>query len=92
MTYPEGFGEGVIKTSTYEYRCCQCGYRFEEFQGITADPIQQCPKCGGQVERLLSLGMGFLFKGFEFYTTDYRSESYKRREKEGRTKDNKFKT
>ncbi|HVX86113.1 MAG TPA: zinc ribbon domain-containing protein [Phycisphaerae bacterium] len=63
---------------TYEYACEACGHQFEEFQSIKAKPIEVCPKCGKKkVKRLISGGAGFLFKGPGFYTTDYRSESYK---------------
>ncbi len=67
---------------TYEYECCSCGYRFEEFQGIMDKPIRTCPRCQGEVKRLISGGGGLLFKGSGFYVTDYRSESYKKKEKE----------
>ena len=68
---------------TYEYKCDDCGYRFEEFQSMTAEPLTECPQCGGHVERLISSGNGFLFKGSGFYITDYRSQSYKKgKEKE----------
>ncbi len=63
---------------TYEYECVDCGYQFEEFQSITADPIDSCPKCAGRAKKLISAGAGFLFKGSGFYATDYRSESYKK--------------
>ena len=62
---------------TYEYKCRDCGRRFEEFQRITDPPISSCPRCEGKVERLISAGSGLLFKGSGFYITDYRSESYK---------------
>jgi len=67
---------------TYEYRCKVCSFNFERFQKISDDAIKICPKCGGEVERLISAGAGILFKGSGFYTTDYRSESYKKRAKE----------
>jgi putative FmdB family regulatory protein len=67
---------------TYEYRCKACSYDFELFQKITDEPVKICPKCGGQVERLISAGGGFLFKGGGFYITDHRSESYKKKAKE----------
>jgi predicted nucleic acid-binding Zn ribbon protein len=38
--------------------------------------------CKGNVKRLISKGAGLIFKGSGFYTTDYRNESYKKREKE----------
>ncbi len=63
---------------TYEYRCEKCGHHFEEFQSITAKPIRKCPKCGkNSVNRLISAGAGFIFKGSGFYLTDYRSDKYK---------------
>lgn len=67
---------------TYEYECSSCGYRFEEFQGIMDKPVTSCPRCKGEVKRLISGGGGLLFKGSGFYVTDYRSESYKKKEKE----------
>jgi putative FmdB family regulatory protein len=63
---------------TYQYRCLECDYRFEEFQNITEPPIENCPECGGRAERLISGGAGFLFKGSGFYITDYRSDGYKK--------------
>jgi len=63
---------------TYQYKCAQCDYRFEEFQPITDSPLDKCPRCGGPVERVISGGAGFLFKGSGFYITDNRSDSYKK--------------
>jgi predicted nucleic acid-binding Zn ribbon protein len=43
-------------------------------------PKQLCrlPKWGhGKVKRLLGTGAGIIFKGSGFYSTDYRSDSYK---------------
>jgi len=67
---------------TYEYECEKCHHQFEKFQNITEEPVKVCPVCGGNVKRLISGGGGFLFKGNGFYITDYRSESYKKRQKE----------
>jgi putative FmdB family regulatory protein len=62
---------------TYEYRCDACGYAFERFQSITADPIKKCPECGkNKVKRLIGTGAGMIFKGSGFYITDYRDKSY----------------
>jgi len=63
---------------TYEYECPSCGHRFERFQSITEKPLKRCPRCHGKVERLIGPGGGILFKGSGFYSTDYRSESYKK--------------
>lgn len=67
---------------TYQYECKKCGHRFEKFQKMTDVPVSRCPKCKGKVFRVIGLGGGVIFKGPGFYTTEYRSEEYKRREKE----------
>jgi len=63
---------------TYDYECAECGHGFEAFQGITAEPLKDCPKCGGAVKRMIGTGAGILFKGSGFYQTDYRSEGYQK--------------
>ena len=70
---------------TYEYSCQKCGQTFEAFQSMRDEPFRECPKelCRlpkwghGKVKRLLGTGAGLIFKGSGFYSTDYRSESYK---------------
>ncbi len=63
---------------TYEYTCTACKHSFEKYESITAKPTTSCPKCKKRkAKRNISGGAGFLFKGSGFYTTDYRSESYK---------------
>ena len=63
---------------TYQYHCSDCGHDFEEFQSITEDPIDTCPKCGKKPHRVISGGAGFVLKGTGFYATDYRSSEYKK--------------
>ena len=62
---------------TYEYKCIQCEEVFEFFQKITDEPIKTCPVCSGELNRLISGGMGVIFKGSGFYTTDYKNSSHK---------------
>src|SRR5215475_3733086 len=70
---------------TYEYVCEKCGHQFEQFQSISAKPLETCPQTActqkrwgkGKVKRAISGGAGLLFKGSGFYITDYRSEKYK---------------
>jgi putative FmdB family regulatory protein len=59
---------------TYEYVCPQCGI-FEQFHSITT-VIQQCPKCGGEVHRIISRNQNIIFKGSGFHVTDNRSGDY----------------
>jgi len=64
---------------TYEYVCDACDHKFELFQSIKDDPVKKCPECGKKkVRRLFGTGAAVMFKGSGFYTTDYRSESYKK--------------
>ena len=58
---------------TYEYKCTQCGYAFELFQTMSAEPVKICPKCNGKVKRLIGPGAGPIFKGTGFYQTDYKN-------------------
>ncbi len=60
---------------TYEYKCLECGYLFEEFQKMSDAPLETCPKCGGKVKRLISNGAGLVFKGSGFYLTDYKNSN-----------------
>ncbi len=60
---------------TYDYKCLDCGYIFEEFQSITDTPLTECPKCRGQLKRLIGSGAGPIFKGTGFYHTDYKMKS-----------------
>ena len=64
---------------TYDYVCGACKHQFELFQSIKEDPKKQCPECGKKkLRRLIGPGAAIVFKGSGFYTTDYRSESYKK--------------
>jgi putative FmdB family regulatory protein len=60
---------------TYDYKCLDCGHRFEAFQSMTDEPLTACDECGGQVKRLIGSGAGIIFKGSGFYETDYKKKS-----------------
>ena len=64
---------------TYDYECDSCGHRFEKFQSIKARAVKKCPACEKRtVRRLIGTGGAIIFKGSGFYTTDYRSDEYKK--------------
>jgi putative FmdB family regulatory protein len=54
----------------YEYECEACGNRFEAIQKFSDPAIEACPKCGGQVRKLIA-APAFQFKGSGWYITDY---------------------
>ena len=58
---------------TYDYECEKCG-KFELFQSMKDEPVKTCPKCGGNVHRLIGTGGGIIFKGPGFYQTDYKNK------------------
>ena len=60
---------------TYDYKCLECNYAFEEFQSMSDDPIDVCPVCKGNVKRLIGTGAAPIFKGSGFYQTDYKNSS-----------------
>lgn len=63
---------------TYEYKCPGCARQFEIIQRMSDEPLVECPECNGPVKRLIGAGAGIIFKGSGFYTTDYRSDSYRK--------------
>lgn len=64
---------------TYDYECKTCGHGFEKFQSIKARPVRKCPQCGAlKVRRIIGAGGAVIFRGSGFYTTDYRSDEYKK--------------
>lgn len=60
---------------TYEYKCLDCGKKFEQMQRMTDEPLDTCRFCQGSVKRLIGAGAGIIFKGSGFYCTDYRDSS-----------------
>ena len=57
----------------YEYQCAACNERTEILQKISDPPSTHCPKCGGEMKKLLS-APAIQFKGSGFYKTDYASK------------------
>lgn len=58
----------------YEYHCKQCDEKTEIIQSISDPPFTHCPKCGGEIRKLIS-SPAIQFKGSGFYKTDYASSS-----------------
>ncbi len=64
---------------TYEYRCKK-GHTFEVVQRMIDDPVEVCPRCGAEVQRVFH-PIAVHFKGKGFYNTDYGTKK-RAREKE----------
>lgn len=58
----------------YAYKCKNCEYQFDVRQRFSDDPLTGCPRCEGQVRRVIS-PVGVVFKGSGFYVTDNRNGS-----------------
>ncbi|MGQ9618595.1 MAG: FmdB family zinc ribbon protein [Candidatus Aminicenantia bacterium] len=72
----------------YEYRCSECGEKFEIIQKISDASLKKCPSCGGALKKLFSPPM-LQFKGSGWYITDYaKKDSGKEGKEDGRV-DNK---
>lgn len=54
----------------YEYKCRACGHLFERIRKFSDPPLNECPECGGEVEKLIS-APAIQFKGDGWYITDY---------------------
>lgn len=64
----------------YEYMCTSCKEIQEAWQKFSDPPLTTCSKCGGNLQKLISLN-SFHLKGSGWYVTDYASKG------KGSTKD-----
>ncbi len=61
---------------TYDYVCDSCEHALELFQSFKEAPKKKCPQCGKlALRRVISGGVGLVFKGSGFYVTDNRGAS-----------------
>lgn len=64
----------------YEYICTACNHEFEKIQKFSDEPIRECEKCGGKVEKKISQS-SFALKGTGWYITDYARKGEKKTDK-----------
>ena len=57
---------------THEYKCQSCNHSFEKLQKMSDKPIAVCPRCDGDVVRLIGAGCAVHFKGTGFPGNDLR--------------------
>jgi len=56
----------------YGYRCRSCGHEFEVLQKMSDAPLKTCPKCSGELAKIL-YPAGIIYKGSGYYSTDYKA-------------------
>jgi putative FmdB family regulatory protein len=54
----------------YEYQCAACGEITEKWQKFSEAPLTVCPRCGGNLTKLIS-NCSFHLRGSGWYVTDY---------------------
>jgi len=60
---------------TYEYICRNCHHEFEKIQSMKDEPLKKCPNCHtDSLKKVISGGVGLIFKGSGFYITDYKNK------------------
>ncbi len=58
----------------YEYCCKKCGHCFDALQGLSDEPLSQCPQCQElSLEKMMSAPM-FQLKGTGWYETDFKQK------------------
>lgn len=57
----------------YEFICHGCRHQFEVIQKFSDPPVEDCPECGGYVDKLLS-APAIRFKGAGWYVTDLKGK------------------
>ncbi|MEW5733212.1 MAG: zinc ribbon domain-containing protein [Thermodesulfobacteriota bacterium] len=65
----------------YEYECKKCGKTTEALQSFSDKPLTTCPRCKGELAKLISQS-SFHLKGSGWYVTDYAGK----KPKEGKEK------
>lgn len=58
----------------YEYQCEKCQEILEVSQKMADAPLSKCPKCQGELKKLISR-TSFQLKGGGWYQTDYKKTS-----------------
>lgn len=64
----------------HEYKCQSCGRVHEVLLFPKEKEPTKCPICGAPLVKLMSSGVGLVFKGSGFYTTDYAKKEKKKKE------------
>lgn len=55
----------------YEYRCPDCGHKFDVIQKMSDDPVRVCPSCSAENVKKLISTTSFVLKGSGWYKDHY---------------------
>lgn len=69
----------------FEYVCNHCAERVEILQKFSEQKNERCPKCDGEMRKLVS-SPAIQFKGSGFYKNDYASSPATKSESSGESK------
>ena len=58
----------------YEYSCDKCNFVFELIRNVNETSSVNCPKCGLEAKKMVSL-TSFQLKGTGWYKTDYQDKN-----------------
>lgn len=54
----------------YEYKCTECGHKFDLLQSMDAEKSASCEKCGAEAKRVFSPRIAIKYNGWGFNSTD----------------------
>ena len=54
----------------YEYKCLECGHKFDLIQSMDAGRVAECEACGAQAKRVFSARIAVKYEGWGFNATD----------------------
>ncbi len=54
----------------YEYKCTECGHRFDLIQSMDAEKVAECEECGKEAKRVFSARVSIQYQGWGFNATD----------------------
>ena len=76
---------------TYDYECSSCGYLFEKFHSMLAEPLSVCPQCGlPRLVKLIGGGSAVIVRGTSTPCTGGPARKKKKQEKTKSEKETPF--
>lgn len=59
----------------YDYKCNNCGYKFEVYRSVNETDTPECPNCHSKdTVKVFTASVYFKFVGSGFYENDYKNK------------------